>query len=167
MRRDNLGRSIIMFKCQEQSTPKTQEHQNTKTPKHPTKHYLRSMKRLFIWILILQFATGHNLLEEALRLPMLLDHYRLHQSETPGLSFGAFLKDHYLNLQHQHQCDAHAQLPLHCSHGALAESTLPCPLPAVFPPYWENVRSDAGLPVDDSLLPTGNYESGLFRPPIA
>ncbi|HPI08937.1 MAG TPA: hypothetical protein PLM41_21235 [Saprospiraceae bacterium] len=125
------------------------------------------MKRLLLWVLILQFSTGHNMLEEVLRLPMLLDHFRMHQSEAPDLSFGAFFIDHYLNVRHEHQCDEHAKLPLHCSHSALAESTLPCPLPAMTFSCGREIIVSNKMPLDNALLPSGDYESGLFRPPIA
>lgn len=126
------------------------------------------MKRLFIWVLIFQFTTGYNMLEEVLRLPMLLDHYQLHQAENPGLAFSTFLSEHYLNVRHQHASDAHAKLPLHCSHGNLAESTLPCPLPGIELPIPDIAdQRSSKMPQDDTSLPSGDYESGLFRPPIA
>jgi hypothetical protein len=125
------------------------------------------MKRLLLWVLILQFSTGHNMLEEVLRLPILLDHFRLHQSETPDLSFSAFLADHYLAVQHEHKNNAHAQLPLHSSHVTIAESTLPCPIPFISLPDPVVVAPKSKMPLDNALLSSGDYESGLFRPPIA
>lgn len=124
------------------------------------------MKRILIWVLILQFATGHNMLAEVLRMPSLLEHYQVHLQETPRLSFLAFLGEHYLNVQHQHQNDAHGQLPLHCSHGAMADSTLPLQLPLVICTTLPADLSYAALPANNALLPSGDYESGLFRPPI-
>ncbi len=124
------------------------------------------MKRILIWILILQFATGHNMLAELLRMPSLMEHYREHLDETPQLSFLAFLGEHYLNVQHRHQNDAHTQLPLHCSHIALAESALPQAVPFVTFTLAPDISNRSTLPSDHALLPSGDYASGLFRPPI-
>lgn len=124
------------------------------------------MKRILIWILILQFATGHNMLAEVLRMSSLMEHYREHLTETPQLSFLAFLGEHYLNVQHRHQNDAHTQLPLHCSHIALAESALPQTLPFVMLASLPELSSCSSLPTDHVSLTSSDYESGLFRPPI-
>ena len=124
------------------------------------------MKRILIWVLILQFATGHNMLAEVLRMPSLVEHYREHLQETPELSFLAFLGEHYLNVQHRHQNDAHTQLPLHCSHIALAESALPQALPFVMLSPLPELSNRSSLPTDHVSLTSGDYKSGLFRPPI-
>jgi len=124
------------------------------------------MKRILYWVLILQFATGHNLLAEVLRMPSLLDHFEVHQSETPDLSFARFLWLHYLEVSHTHADNSHAQLPLHCAHGTMVDSVVNHHFAVEFvfsPPAIE--RTD--LPMHDERLIQNDFSFGLFRPPVA
>ncbi|HRI60950.1 MAG TPA: hypothetical protein PK228_14525 [Saprospiraceae bacterium] len=124
------------------------------------------MKRIFIFVIILQFATGHNLVAELVRMPSLLEHFQTHRQETPDLSFARFLWMHYSETSHSHTDNSHAQLPLHCSHGVMAESVLPQP-PAVGYVFSFPAPQRISLPLHaESLLPN-DYSFGLFRPPIA
>ena len=129
--------------------------------------YLYRMNRVLIWVLALQFITGHNLLAELVRTPSLLDHYETHRRETPDLSFTGFIWLHYCNTNHEQSDSRHAQLPMHCAHVVIAESVLPH-TPVIAPPlHREEPARREQIPVaDDSLLPD-TYVSGLFRPPIA
>ncbi len=124
------------------------------------------MKRIFIWILVLQFATGHNLLAELVRMPSLLEHFRTHRQETPDLSFARFLWMHYSEASHSHTDNSHAQLPLHCSHGIMADSVLPQP-PAVSFAFSPATSERTSLPLHTETLLPNDYSFGLFRPPIA
>jgi len=99
-------------------------------------------------------------------MPSLVEHYREHLQETPGLSVLVFLGEHYLNVQHRHQNDAHTQLPLHCSHIALAESALPQALPFVMLSFLPDPSNRSSLPSSDAMLLSSDHASGLFRPPI-
>ncbi|MCW5924173.1 MAG: hypothetical protein KIS77_17760 [Saprospiraceae bacterium] len=124
------------------------------------------MKRILVWVLILQFATGHNLLAELARMPSLIGHFHEHRSEAPGLSFAHFLWLHYLDNSHKHDDRSHEHLPLHCSHHPLAESVLPqSPIIELAAPAPLTERT--GLPLHHKVLATDDYASGLFRPPIA
>jgi len=125
------------------------------------------MKRIVLWIFVLQFATGHNLLAEVLRMPMLLDHYQIHRQETPDLSFANFLWLHYCNTHHEQSDTRHASLPLHCTHGVMAETTLPQPprIHCICDTKSEPAQSD--LCVSDEFLRLTTTLSGVFRPPIA
>ena len=125
------------------------------------------MKRIVIWLLIVQFATGHNLLGELLRLPILLEHYDAHRTETPNLSFAAFLWLHYYDAQHEQSDSRHAGLPLHCAHGAMAETTLPCPPHLDHPVFGEMTVLRHTLPIADEFLRLTAPLSGVFRPPVA
>ena len=124
------------------------------------------MKRIVVWILILQFATGHNLLAELVQMPSLLGHFQTHRQETPDLSFARFLYLHYLETSHTHGDNSHAQLPLHCSHGIMAESVLPQPpdIPLAFSPA---APARVSLPLFNETISPDDYSFGLFRPPIA
>ncbi|MBV6442020.1 MAG: hypothetical protein DYG98_02330 [Haliscomenobacteraceae bacterium CHB4] len=124
------------------------------------------MKRILIWVLILQFATGHNLLAEVVRMPLLLDHFRAHKTEAQDLSFARFLWQHYWKISHSHSDNSHAQLPLHCSHGIMAESMLPYPPEVVFCPTIIASES-SNRPVSDESFSPGEFSHSLLRPPIA
>lgn len=124
------------------------------------------MKSILVWVLILQFASGHNLLAEIVRMPSLLDHFQIHREETPDLSFGRFLWMHYLENSHTHSDNSHAQLPLHCSHGWTADSETPKTLALEL--YFIVPASErSGLPVFEEKCAPGDYSFGLFRPPLA
>lgn len=126
------------------------------------------MKRILVWVLILQFASGHNLLAELARMPMLAEHFKTHQQETPDLSFARFLWLHYGETSHSHGDNSHAKLPLHCAHGTVAaDSVLPQP-PEISQPNWlAEAVSRQKMPVADEFLRLSAPASGLFRPPIA
>ncbi|MBK8191829.1 MAG: hypothetical protein IPK76_00915 [Lewinellaceae bacterium] len=124
------------------------------------------MKRVFVWILILQFITGHNLLAELVRTPSLLEHYQTHRQETPDLSFATFIWLHYCNPQHEQSDSRHAGLPLHCEHGIAAESVVPMPLVVEISPD-QAIPVREGLPILEERIPHNDYSFGLFRPPIA
>lgn len=124
------------------------------------------MKRIIVWVLILQFSTGHNLLAELVRMPSLLEHFQTHQQETPDLSFTRFLWLHYSENSHSHADNSHAKLPLHCSHGIMAESVLPQPPKAVFVPAVVAAECSV-LPVFDEPFSPNDFSRGLLRPPIA
>ena len=124
------------------------------------------MKRILVWILVLQFATGHNLLVELTRMPQLLEHYRIHRQETPDLTLGKFLWLHYCNSQHEQADGRHSQLPLHSGCGIMTDITVP------HPPEFERTAADSGrientLIVADEFLHLTAPTFGVFRPPIA
>ena len=124
------------------------------------------MKRILVWVLILQFATGHNLLAELVRMPSLLEHFKVHRQEIPELSFAHFLWLHYSENSHTHGDNSHAKLPLHCSHGVMAESVLPQPPEVAFSPVLI-VPELSALPVFDESFSPDDFSRGLLRPPIA
>lgn len=125
------------------------------------------MKRVLIWVLALQFITGHNLLAELVRTPSLFEHYDTHRRETPDLSFAGFIWLHYCNTNHEQSDSRHGELPMHCAHVVIAESVLPH-APAILPAlHHEEPARRKQIPVaGDSVLPD-NHGSGLFRPPIS
>ncbi|GAB4492451.1 MAG: hypothetical protein OHK0019_14390 [Saprospiraceae bacterium] len=124
------------------------------------------MKRILVWVLVLQFATGHNLMAEVVRMPSLLEHFKVHQQETPDLSFAHFLWLHYSENSHSHGDNSHAKLPLHCSHIVMAESMLPQPPEVMFSPVFVAAHYTA-LPIFDESFSSGDFSRGLLRPPIA
>jgi hypothetical protein len=130
------------------------------------KTYLCCMKRILVWVLVLQFATGHNLLAELARMPSLLEHFKVHRQETPDLSFARFLWLHYSENSHSHGDNSHAKLPLHCSHGVMAESVLPQAPEVTFSPAVVAAECSV-LSIFDEAFSPDDFSRGLFRPPIA
>ncbi len=126
------------------------------------------MNRVLVWVLALQFTTGHNLLAELVRTPSLLDHYQIHLRETPDLSFAGFIWLHYCNTRHEQSDTRHGDLPLHCcSHGVVVESVVhQVPALSLLPNQEEPFRKRQIPENDESILPD-DFESGLFRPPLA
>jgi len=123
------------------------------------------MKRFLVWVMLLQFATGYNVLAELMRIPAFLEHYVEHQLETPGLSLAQFLQLHYSASTHAHSDDCHSKLPLHCMHGSISESVLPLrpEIVLVSHPVIEVVSPPHSFL---HFLPH-DFSCGLFRPPIA
>jgi hypothetical protein len=80
------------------------------------------VKYCFVAIFALQFASGHNLLAEILRLPSLIEHLKEHRLENPNISIVAFLYLHYADQNHEHSDSRHERLPLHCHHVLIAET---------------------------------------------
>ncbi len=79
-------------------------------------HKMQHLKRLLIYILVIQLATGHNALVEMFRLPSLIEHFKEHYAENNMLSVSQFLYLHYAD-EHHHDADTkHEKLPMHC-HG--------------------------------------------------
>lgn len=77
------------------------------------------MKRLLTLLLATLLLTSSLIprmsAEQAVRLPELLTHYQQHQREEgPGLSFWAFLLEHYLQDSQHHKSPnhSHSRLPV-------------------------------------------------------
>ncbi len=77
---------------------------------------MQFLKRLLIYILVIQLATGHNAFVELLRLPSLIEHFKEHRTENSTLSISQFLYLHYADEQHHDADTKHENLPMHC-HG--------------------------------------------------
>ncbi|MBL7825920.1 MAG: hypothetical protein JNJ57_04765 [Saprospiraceae bacterium] len=124
------------------------------------------MKQIVVWLLVCQFASGHNLLAELVRTPSLIDHFQVHKVEDTALTFTGFIWLHYFNNTHETSDSRHESLPLHCIHVVLAESTVD------HPPVFENALSwtfcesaRVHLIFDEFFRPTASL-TGVFRPPI-
>lgn len=63
---------------------------------------------LFITLHVLAFTEFQQLL----KLPYLMEHFKMHQVETPDMSFGRFIKIHYLApIQDDDDFEQHQSLP--------------------------------------------------------
>ncbi|MCU0345611.1 MAG: hypothetical protein MUC59_01625 [Saprospiraceae bacterium] len=81
------------------------------------------MKNVIAKFLLVLFLFGAlvpaQAKEELAKLPGLLEHFKEHQAETPGIGFFQFWKMHYGEGFAQHQTDHdHSKLPgkEHCDH---------------------------------------------------
>lgn len=125
------------------------------------------MKHFVVWIIIIQFATGHNLLAELCQMPNLLQHYKAHQQYAPDLSLTQFLWQHYGN-NHDESDHRHNNLPLQCTHVLLADSTAPQQIL-----LWDGIAfpqiavTNVEICITDEFLRLSAPLSGIFRPPLS
>jgi hypothetical protein len=80
------------------------------------------VKHFFLYLFIIQFATGHNPLVEVLRMSNLVEHYREHQAQKADISIIEFLQLHYLDEKHHEADTQHEKLPMHCHAEHFASS---------------------------------------------
>jgi hypothetical protein len=74
---------------------------------------LNQMRKTALTILSLIFICSSTELHQFIRLPFLVQHFRQHQKEDPGMGLFAFLKDHYQGEQdNEKDSDEDTQLPL-------------------------------------------------------
>lgn len=125
------------------------------------------MKRILIGLLIFQFVTGYSLLAELARIPMLLDHYTIHQKESSELTLSQFLWLHYGNPQHENSDSRHGKLPMHCASGVMAESIIPQALQLESVPSVATYLPREPILVSDEFLCLSAFLGTVFRPPIA
>jgi hypothetical protein len=75
------------------------------------------LKKMILIALAIHLLGGYELLEQGVRFPALLAHYKEHRTlENPGISFLSFLKMHYANQTHEAADKHHEQLPLKHGH---------------------------------------------------
>ena len=162
----NLKKQIKTYIVENLSTYLDRVSISKKYAKRKKIHYLCGVKKIIVWIFVLQFATGHNLIAELLRMPILIEHYKVHQEESPELSFANFLWLHYSNTTHAQSDGRHAQLPMHCSHGTLVETTIPFPPQIDLPHFIVNPSKQDRMLISDEFLRLSAPLSGVFRPPL-
>lgn len=122
------------------------------------------MRRLLIFILIVQLAGGNIAGVELMKVPFLVHHFQAHRTIFPKDSWGDFLRLHYARTKHRDADAAHRHLPFQSVQG-LSTAVMVMP---------EAIESTLALPglcsavaasiFDDNLLP-GDYRPGLLRPP--
>lgn len=127
-----------------------------------------NMKRLLVWLLIAQFATGLHALQELAGLPFLIQHFSEHREQAPAISFAEFIRLHYFDSSHRESDPGHEQLPLHCHAHAVTTETAVCPAPTPLLACAPSApsRRPALHPRDNALLPA-DYTGSLLRPPIS
>jgi hypothetical protein len=57
------------------------------------------MRRWIAILLLLIYSLGATELDQLLRFPLLVKHFVIHKSQNPGMTFGMFMKMHYLDPQ--------------------------------------------------------------------
>lgn len=106
--------------------------------------------------------------EELAKLPSLLEHFKEHQSETPGISFFQFWKMHYGEGFAKHQTDHdHSKLPGkgHCDHLHAPTMVVFQNLPNFSPA--QPVIGEASLPVFQDQSYSFSLPSDIWQPPRA
>jgi hypothetical protein len=124
------------------------------------------LKQLLVWMFVLQFASGHNLVAEIFRLPSLMEHFAEHQRENNAISIASFLWLHYMDTAHEHSDSRHEHLPLHCHHVMMAESLLAtAPELCYFNTPFITAFAEKKLPFGEDRLYLPAPIFGFFRPP--
>ena len=124
------------------------------------------VKNILIGMFVLQFASGHNLFAEILRLPSLIEHLAEHRAENPDISIADFLYLHYADQNHEHSDTRHEHLPLHCHHVLMAETIVYQP----FSFFCESENTPTILIKNTRLFGEARHHFatpifGFFRPP--
>lgn len=128
-----------------------------------------------IWLvrfLLLSFLFAGTELHQVLRLPALVLHFIEHQAASPGLSFVAFLREHYSTTEsnHQGEDEKHEQLPFKDSHCLQVHfSVVAIPMAA---PLFLQEPAAVLLNTQLTILPTDNlvctaYNGDVWNPPKA
>ena len=125
-----------------------------------------AFKHLLILMFVLQFASGHNIFAEILRLPSLIEHLAEHRAENPTISIADFLYLHYADQNHEHSDTRHEHLPLHCHHVLMAETIVYQP----FSFFCESENTPTILIKNTRLFGEARHHFatpifGFFRPP--
>jgi hypothetical protein len=124
------------------------------------------VKYCFVAIFALQFASGHNLVAEALRLPSLIEHLKEHRLENPNISIVTFLYLHYADQNHEHSDSRHERLPLHCHHVLIAETLVYQHFTLFFEKENANIQYLESTPLfGKTLFRFNDPIFGFFRPP--
>ena len=123
-----------------------------------------AVQRILIFFLAVHFFSGNMLINELVKMPYLVRHYRLHQQRNPGSTVLQFLDLHYSNARHLQSDPAHRQLPLQ----QVVCTTTICTVPPeqdnfAFP---EVLAQDRGaLNATDAILLPSDFRTRLLRPP--
>ena len=100
------------------------------------------------------FLNSATELHQLMQWPFLLQHFREHRTDTPDMGIFAFLRLHYLDLQHPNDQDEEQdqQLPFK-SPGSIQHMDLP--------PWQDHPVQIDGLPVTGTAF-RNTYISGIL-----
>jgi hypothetical protein len=80
-------------------------------------YILTILKKILLTVLCLQFLFPNDLLQDIVRLPVLVAHYFHHNHAAKHVHFTDFIAEHYSNHEHHNEDhDQHDNLPFH-NHG--------------------------------------------------
>lgn len=128
------------------------------------------LKKFILVALAIHLLGGYEVLEQGIRLPALIGHFREHRAvENPGISFLSFLKMHYANQSHEAADQQHDHLPLKhghdhdclCHTGIAVQATHP---DWSFAPY---LLKASPLFSGFLLEVPQHFMEGIFQPPRA
>ncbi|TND07806.1 MAG: hypothetical protein FD123_2957 [Bacteroidetes bacterium] len=127
------------------------------------------MKKAIAIFFCLQILTGNTFAMEVAKLPFLVQHYLEHeQNDHPGIGFGTFLLEHYVDDDHADEEQGHCdeKLPFkHCHDCCAHQSSV-----AIFtlPDSVIQIKSalSAAIPQFSFYQSfTSSYHNGIWQPP--
>ncbi len=110
--------------------------------KHKTIYYIcdvRFIKKILITFLCLQIILPNQLVQDIVRLPVLVAHYLQHNHTDHHIHFTDFISDHYSDHEH-HDKDHknHNNLPFHNHHFNFQQSIFTVVILDIFPSFQSN-----------------------------
>ncbi|MGX5816635.1 hypothetical protein ACWKWU_00475 [Chitinophaga lutea] len=126
------------------------------------------MKRTFTYILLLVYTVSCTELRELVKLPVLIQHFQEHKALNGGITFAAFLIDHYNNEPHtDNDEERDNQLPFkRVDSGMHASPVIPVTNPITLRKPVQPVASNEKFPRNDNRIPSAGI-SKIWQPPRA
>ena len=125
----------------------------------------RSLTLLLLGIHMITFMEFHQFL----RIPLLVQHFSVHQAKDPSITVAAFLKQHYLTaFDMDDDYEQNRELPFRQTDCCVMTTTVSCECPAssiVVTQYSEELHNEFVLYNEDnhSLVAVAD----IFQPPRA
>jgi hypothetical protein len=126
-------------------TPATRYNLTLKTGQKRIVYYICTviiLKKILLTVLCIQFLLPNDLLQDIVKLPVLVAHYFHHNHTGKHIHFTDFIAGHYSNHEHHDKDHGnHTNLPFH-NHGFnFHQSIFTLAVPDIFPAFL----SDYGL----------------------
>jgi hypothetical protein len=97
------------------------------------------LKKILLTVLCIQVLLPGNLLQDIVKLPVLIAHYFHHTHTGKHIHFTDFVADHYSNHEHHKKDhDNHNNLPFHNHDFNFHQSIFTATVPDIFPTVSSN-----------------------------
>ncbi len=124
------------------------------------------MKRLGAVLLLCIYTAGATELEQLFRLPLLVQHYRIHKAANPEITIAQFLTIHYVGIQpFDDDYNEDMQLPFKQSDEHCLSFYWQMPASPVFIPLIREPFRCKHILLNDNIPPS-LYRAVIFKPPI-
>jgi hypothetical protein len=123
------------------------------------------MHRFSAFILLVSMVLSSTEMHEVLRLPLLWDHFTLHQNLNTDLTMWEFLEEHYTHSESQdsnHTQDHNLPFKMHDCASVLKFPEQPKPLDCLSPLYLPEYKQVSPAVVLN--FPSG-YTGSIWQPP--